>query len=102
MNATQTPPNNTTVFCAGSSDAAADGDSDTVGDPVADGATGTVGNGPLWTPLPLASLGRIRIQPGVSTSGSVRRPPSGCGRPSFSLKISWERPPLPRALTAIS
>ena len=100
MNATQTPPNRITVFWAGSADAAAGGDAER--DAAGDGGADTRGSGPLWTPLPLASLGRIRIQPVASTSGSLRRPPSGCGRPSFSLKISWERAPLPRVLTAIS
>lgn len=102
MNATQTPPNNTIGSGAGSADAAGDRDSDAAGDGAADGASDTFGSGPLWTPLPLASLGRIRIQPGASTSGSVRRPPSGCVRPSLSLKISWKRSPLPRVLAAIS
>jgi hypothetical protein len=47
-----------------------------------------VGGVPVRTPAPFASAGRIRIQPGVRSSGSVSLPPSGCTRFLFRSKIS--------------
>jgi hypothetical protein len=82
--------------------ASADGGVDAGGGPDGVAEVWTAGGVPVCTPAPLASRGRMRIQPGDSASGSVNRPPSGCVRSLFRSKISVCRSPFPRVFAAIS
>ena len=59
------------------------------------------GSAPVRTPGPSASLGSTMIQPGASSTPSVKVAPSGCFRPLLSSMSSRNRLPLPRVRRAM-
>ena len=75
----------------------------------ADGADGRAlgdelgeGSRPKRTPGPCADGGNLSTQPGLRMFGFSSRPPSGCSRPLFILKISMNRLPVPSVCWEIS